>query len=241
MDILKNILKEISETIDFVRNENNLRFRIEIALVFILMGIVFMTALYLYYAYEYKATPAFVAEATVIPEIKPYNLMQIQYNITPLEREKEDIKYIVVHDTCNTDVGANAINHYNFFNSENQKSSADFFVDSDIIIQTNDYYKYYSWHCGDGGASAKINNRNSVGVEICINRDGDYLKSVENAIILIRILMKELDIKADHIVRHYDASGKDCPMTMDTRDWKYFLERVSKNKNDSDYIMSYAR
>lgn len=152
-----------------------------------------------------------------------YDGLQIGYNRTPCRRSARSIRYIVIHDTANPSPGADARRHYAFFNSGNQDSSADFFVDSGGALQVNDYYRYYTWHCGDGGPRAAIRNDNSVGVEICINRDGDYARAKAEAAALTRRLMKELHIDKAHVVRHMDASGKQCPGTMSQADWEAFL------------------
>ncbi len=160
------------------------------------------------------------------PSAPPHTGLQIAYNRTPMSRSARDIKYIVIHDTDNTDVGADASKHYSFFNSGDQKSSADFFVDDHDTLQVNDYYRYYTWHCGDGGEGAKINNQNSIGVEICVNSDGDYTAAVNRAKRLVRSLMEELSIDKDHVVRHRDASGKNCPRSMSDADWQHFLDAL---------------
>ena len=165
------------------------------------------------------------------PPRTAYTGLQISYNCTRMDRGKRSIKYIVIHDTANTKKGADADRHYQFFNSGNQSSSADFFVDSGKALQVNDYYHYYTWHCGDGGKSAKIKNRNSIGVEICINSDGNYEKAVQNAAALTSRLMKELQIDLDHVVRHLDASGKQCPGTMTEADWQNFKASLTVKKD----------
>ena len=92
---------------------------------------------------------------------------QIKYNRSA--RNGAVIRYIVVHDTGNTTRGANATAHYNYFNSGDRSSSADFFVDDTQILCVNDYRKYYTWHCGDGHGEYGITNANPVGAEFCIN------------------------------------------------------------------------
>ena len=69
----------------------------------------------------------------------------INYNTTP---RKILPRYIVIHDVGVK--GSTAVENYNYFNGGNRGSSADFFVDDRDIIQTVDYLKNYSWHCGDG-------------------------------------------------------------------------------------------
>lgn len=170
--------------------------------------------------------------------------MQIAYNKT-----KRTIKpqYIVVHDTGNESKGADADAHFNYYNTGNRQSSADIFVDDTKILKVNDYNKYYTWHCGDGKGKYGISNANSVGVEICINSDGDYDKAVKNAIACVRDLMKELNIPIDRVVRHYDASRKNCPATMSADNWgtwKQFKKSLAETPkiesgNDIDYVLKW--
>ena len=116
---------------------------------------------------------------------------QIAYNRS---KRSSAIKYIVIHDTGNKGKGANASSHFNYFNGGDRQSSADFFVDDKEILQINDYKKYYTYHCGDGKGKYGITNSNSIGIEICVNADGDYQKAYKNAIELAKYLMKELNI-----------------------------------------------
>ena len=149
------------------------------------------------------------------------NKKQIVYNRT---KRTDRIKYIVVHDTGNTDSGANAERHYRYFNGGNRGSSADIFVDDTQALQVNDYHTYYSWHCGDGHGKYGITNNNSVGVEMCINSDGDYDKAFANTVEVVKQLMSELNIDAAHVVRHYDASRKNCPASFSGNNWAKWLE-----------------
>lgn len=149
------------------------------------------------------------------------NKKQIAYNRSI---RTSSIKYIVIHDTGNTGKGANAESHYKYFNGGNRGSSADFFVDSIQALQVNDYTKYYTWHCGDGHGKYGITNNNSIGIEICINCDGNYSEAFENAVRLTSQLMSELHIDINHVVRHYDASRKNCPQSMSGNDWARWRE-----------------
>ena len=146
---------------------------------------------------------------------------QIKYNIT---KRNSPINYIVIHDTQNVSKGANADAHFKYFNGGNRNSSADFFVDDMKILQVNDYTKYCTWQVGDGKGRYGITNKNSVGVEICVNSDGNYQKAFLNAVELTKYLMKELDIPVERVVRHYDASRKNCPASMGGNGWTKWIE-----------------
>ena len=139
------------------------------------------------------------------------------------------IKYIVIHDTANKSKGADADAHFKYFNGGNRNSSADFFVDDTKILQVNDYIKYYTWQVGDGKGKYGITNQNSIGIEICVNSDGDYEKAVKKAVELVKYLMNVLDIPNENVVRHYDASRKNCPASMSDDNWamwKEFKEKI---------------
>lgn len=142
---------------------------------------------------------------------------QIAYNRVVRTGE---IRYIVIHDTGNKSNGADADAHFNYFNGGNRNSSADFFVDDKKILQVNDYKKFYTWQVGDGKGKYGITNQNSIGVEICINADGDYDKAFNNAVELTRYLMGALGIPAERVVRHFDASRKNCPVSMSENNWE---------------------
>ena len=157
---------------------------------------------------------------------------QIAYNRS--KRSQKPV-YIVIHDTGNTGKGANAESHFNYFNGGDRQSSADFFVDDTKILQVNDYNTYYTWHCGDGRGKYGISNSNSIGIEICINSDGNYDKAFQNAVELTKYLMSALGIPADHVVRHYDASRKNCPASMSSTSWalwKKFKSLITKNNEE---------
>lgn len=128
-------------------------------------------------------------------------------------------RYLVIHDTANTSNGANANAHYNYFNGGNRNASAHLFVDDNNIIQTVEFTDT-AWHCGDGRGKNGITNQNSIGIEICVNSDGSYDRAVQNAIELVKYLMCEFGIHYDRVVRHYDASKKNCPQSMSANGWE---------------------
>ena len=162
---------------------------------------------------------------------------QIKYNRS--NRGGTPIRYIVVHDTGNPSRGANATAHYNYFNGGDRSSSADFFVDDTQVLCVNDYYKYYTWHCGDGRGKYGITNRNSVGIEFCINVDSNRDKTLTRTAQLVRELMQELNIPIDRVVRHYDASRKNCPQSMSGNGWAQWYKFKEKLKGEDLTMAQY--
>ena len=144
-----------------------------------------------------------------------FNYMKRKGNIKPI--------YIVVHDTGNPSPGADALNHYKYFNGGNRKASAHYFVDDKRIVETVETANA-SWHCGDGHGKYGITNSNSIGIEICINSDGNYNFALENARQLIRFLMDFYKIPLERVVRHFDASHKICPRSMSANNWQKWWE-----------------
>lgn len=164
------------------------------------------------------------------------SVKQIAYNRSP--RKSKKIEYIVIHDTGNPRVGANAKAHYNYINGGDRGASADIFVDDKEILVINDYTKYYSWHCGDGKGKYGITNSNSVGIELCINPDCDREKAIANMVTITKELMLELNIPIERVVRHYDASRKNCPQTMAGNNWREWTEFKNRLKDKGGLTMA---
>ena len=148
-----------------------------------------------------------------------------KYNFS--SRNKQKIKYLVIHDTGNANSGADAFAHSRYFGSGNKNASAHYFVDSKEIVQIIEDSSA-SWHCGDGYGKYGITNQNSIGIELCINKDGCLCKTLDNALPLIRDLAKKYNIPKDNIVRHYDASRKICPRSLSSNNWQKWLDFKSR-------------
>lgn len=167
------------------------------------------------------------------------------------------LQYIVIHYTAgSTSRSGAAVNTADFWATGPYEGSADFVVDDELIVQYNpDLKNRLCWHCGDGknyyskGGSfyGKCSNYNSIGIEICSTNlnysPNDPANSpkwsftsaaVDRAVELTKYLMQTYGIDADHVIRHYDVSGKLCPGIIgwneDSKDvskWKAFKARLS--------------
>ena len=119
-----------------------------------------------------------------------------------------------------------------FANPQNRNGSADFIVDDAEMVQYNaDLNNRRCWAVGDdsrrfskGGQLYGIAvNCNTISIEICSNTKSGNIPnanspdwyfteaSLQNALELGAHLMKMYNIDIDHVVRHYDISGKYCP------------------------------
>ena len=149
--------------------------------------------------------------------------MNINFTFKPVEnnnysRHGEAIKYIVVHDTGNSNKGAGAMAHFNYVNTNSRGASAHYFVDDKGIVQFVGDSRS-AGAVGDGKGRFGITNRNSISVEMCINSDGDYNKTYFNTVELVKNLMVKFKVPIDRVVRHYDASRKLCPSHMRIDNW----------------------
>lgn len=146
----------------------------------------------------------------------------IDVHITKFKRTS--IKYLVIHYTAGTtSKPGSATSCRNVF--LRVKSSADFAVDDETMVQVNpDPLNWYCWAVGDGNGKYGVTNKNSISIEICSNlekgstakvpnHEGWYFTeaSLDNAVRLAKMLMKKYNIPFENVIRHYDASRKACP------------------------------
>ena len=148
------------------------------------------------------------------------------------KRPLTDIKGIVIHYTSNdgdTDEG-----NGKYFHNNAVGVSANYFVDSDsVTISVPD--EYVAYHCGTKGKYYHpfLRNQNTIGIELCDDiRDGkvDFNdKTINNAVILIRMLMKKYNIPIENVVRHYDITHKICPKPFvdDESRWLAFKKLIT--------------
>jgi len=144
-------------------------------------------------------------------------------------------KYIVVHETDNFNTGSGAKRHAEAqYNGHLSQMSAHYYCGSDGIYQAANH-EDGTWSIGkDYGGNHSItdaSNINSINVEICVNADGDYVVARNNAIALVKEVMKITGIPAERVIRHFDAKGKYCPRTMMNAPalWEEFKRQISQS------------
>lgn len=134
-------------------------------------------------------------------------------------------KYITIHETDNTRSGANAQAHANL-QSRGFSASWHWTVDDKEAIQSFPH-TVRCWHAGDGRGNG---NMNSIGIEICVNSDGNFKKAVQNAAKLVKKIMKEENIPLSNVVQHNRWSGKNCPRNLRSGakgvTWNEFIKMV---------------
>ena len=128
-------------------------------------------------------------------------------------------KWISVHYTANN--GDTAWGNCNYFHVQYRGASANYFVDEKSVWQCVEDSDV-AWAVGAKKYYNGCRNSNSISVELCSrntreDKTGKYYflpETVKNAKELIKYLMKKFDIDIDHVVRHFDVSGKRCPRSM---------------------------
>lgn len=134
-------------------------------------------------------------------------------------------EWIIIHF-----VGAagQAKDNANYFRNVYREASAHYFVDPNNIIQVVEDGQV-AWHVGDGYSSGKgtyngyigygATNNNAIGIEMCQDTSTGkdawewqiHQKTYEQTLLLTVHLMRKYNIPFDHVIRHYDVSGKLCP------------------------------
>ena len=145
------------------------------------------------------------------------NKLLTPYNHNPGTTDR--IKYIVIHY-----VGAlgGAKANCQYYAGGSRGASAHYFLDFDGSIWQSVEDRDIAWHCGAKTyRHPECRNANSIGIELCVRNSGSkadtsrdwYFEdaTVASAIQLTRKLMAKYGVPADHVIRHYDVTGKICP------------------------------
>ena len=131
-----------------------------------------------------------------------------------------------IHETGNFAEGADAAAHASWLKSDDAEAkriSYHYTVDDHSIVQHLPDSET-AYHAGDGADGP--GNTTTIGIEICVNRDGDFERAKANAASLVRLLMAEHGFSLEHVYQHNHLNGKDCPYTIrHTGTWEDFLAR----------------
>ena len=145
----------------------------------------------------------------------------------------QPVRYIVMHYTANN--GDTAKNNCDYYHRVGGlQASAHYFCDEHGAMQSVRECDT-AWHCGARAYwHPECRNANSIGIEMCSRKraDGSYYikpETVANAAALAREIMQRYGIDTDHVLRHYDVTGKRCPMPWvdDPAQWTAFLAMLT--------------
>lgn len=164
-------------------------------------------------------------------------LLNLREDLIPTDRSNRSnspltgLNYITIHNTSNPNRGADALAHSEFVKNIGRHSggavSWHYTVDDKRVIKhlpTNEI----GWHAG----SAK-GNKESVGIEICMNEDIDQKAAFLRAARLAAVLQFDYRLSEERIVPHYFWSRKKCPILLlddglPGNKWRSFLKLVKE-------------
>ena len=129
---------------------------------------------------------------------------------------KREIKYIVIHETGNPAAGADAKAHGKLQASGGEGTTGWHYTVDQAEIWHSIPDDEVAYHAGDGAEGE--GNLHGIGIELCVNQDGDFEKTFDNAARLTGWLMNAYDIPADRVRQHFDFSGKNCPEQIRAQD-----------------------
>lgn len=160
--------------------------------------------------------------------------IQVQQRFLPLGYAgrpgiTREIKWIVIHETANHSDGADSEAHYTFLmnNAKDKTLSWHYTVDDGAIIHMLPDYEV-GWHAGDGSKPGG-GNMCGIGIELAVNDDGDFEKTLDNGARLTAYLLHTYGLDLSAVKMHGDFSGKNCPMMLrDSGRWEEFLNLVEK-------------
>lgn len=143
------------------------------------------------------------------------------------------IRFIVIHYTAGN--GDTAYNNCRYFQGANRGAGAHYFVDESEVWQSVPDADT-AWHCGAFAyRHPECRNANSIGIEMCSRIEyGEYVipaRTQDRAAELVRELMGKYHIPADHVLRHYDVTGKACPepFVREPEQWTAFLDKIKED------------
>ena len=102
-----------------------------------------------------------------------------------------------------------------------------------LVIHDHEIYHHLpddetAYHAGDG-MEKNGGNMNGIGIEMCVNSDGNYEQTLINTEKLCARLLIEYDLNPSKALKkHQDFSGKICPSTLiNSGRWDEFCSAVT--------------
>ena len=121
---------------------------------------------------------------------------------------------IVVHWTANQGIGANAQANRNYFQNCTRNASAHYCVDNAEVVRCVPE-REMAYHVGakiyKTKALGSYPNNCTIGIEMCVNSDGNFWGMWHNTVYLVADLMIRYKLGIADLYRHYDVTGKTCP------------------------------
>ena len=121
-----------------------------------------------------------------------------------------------------------------------------FINDQDLPFKVVDgeYYMGTTWWCYtqvyEGRICSTGGNRNSIGIESCVNEGSDLWYTWQITAQLVARLMQEFDFDITRVRGHHFFSGKDCPQPMLENDLEIWWEFLSLVEAEHELLTKYS-
>ncbi|MCL2212811.1 MAG: N-acetylmuramoyl-L-alanine amidase [Oscillospiraceae bacterium] len=163
-------------------------------------------------------------------------MIQIHQRIIPKGRRnrpgrKNPMEFITIHNTGNTSTGAHAEAHSRYLLGD---VAAGLPVSWHYTVDCREAWQHLpdnedAFHASDGAGAG---NRRSIGVEICVNQDGNLRQATDNAVWLVAELCRRHNIPPANIRQHnhFDPRSQNCPRQLragQPYSWAEFIQRVT--------------
>lgn len=137
---------------------------------------------------------------------------------------KRKIEYVIIHETDNFAKGTGAKNHAEYLSKNNTDATSWHYT-----VDDKEIYHHIPDNEVANHSATQEGNLYGIGVELCVNKDGNFNQTFENATKLVAYLLKEYNLSSKDIKTHHDFSGKDCPHSIlrDNR-MEEFITKVEK-------------
>ena len=130
---------------------------------------------------------------------------------------------ITIHETDNEACGADSAAHARYLKGDTAAAlpvSWHYTVDEHEVVQHLPD-REQGYHTGKA-----IGNQTSIGIEICVNADGDFERALQNAVQLVRILMERHGIPSGWVLQHFHWNMKNCPRRLRRAGWEEFKQAI---------------
>ena len=138
------------------------------------------------------------------------------------------MRLITIHNTGNASKGAGAKSHAGYLKGD---IAASLPVSWHYTVDCREIYQHLpdsedAYHAGDGSGNG---NRQSIGIEISMNSDGDLLAATDKAAELTAFLCRKHGISLENVVQHNRWNSKNCPQMLRSGrpySWDAFIGKV---------------
>jgi len=165
---------------------------------------------------------------------------------------EDNVYWVVIHDTANTNPGSGALAHANYLLS-NAMNGTELWASWHFTIDDKALYQHIpenerAYHAGDGSSLPGTSptylgggNRNGIGIETGVNQDADVYRIWQRTAKFGTALLNKYNLPLANMRYHVDFSGKNCPQTMRNaglvplfEEMKWYEYTIGKNFSDAE-------